>query len=107
MQQKHKIWSSTFVLCTNATWNFYKNGQKLLCTGAHKRILIHYALPTEILVSGFYYIQAFLNVIKSTHIFAMVEHTWAMAYLMYSIHDLSTGQIKTFGEWLWLDFVKA
>ena len=43
---------------------FYKYWTKTLCTGAHKRILIHYGLWTEFLVCEFQYIYTALNIIK-------------------------------------------
>ena len=43
---------------------FYKDRTKTLCTGAHKRILMHKGLWTKFLISEFSYIQYRLNTLK-------------------------------------------
>ena len=49
----------------------HKDWTKALCTGEHKRILIHYGLTTELLVNEFNYSQTALNIMKLTYTFAM------------------------------------
>ena len=70
-----------------------KIGQKLF-TGAPKRILIHYGLGTQFLVSEFECIQTALRIMKLTYNFAMVKNMQTIEYGMNNIHDLSTGQHK-------------
>ena len=52
----------------------YEDRAKILCTGAHKRILIYYGLWTKFILSEFSYIQNSINVMKFTYIFAMVKN---------------------------------
>ena len=50
---------------------FYKDRTKILCTGAHKRILIHYGLWTEFLV---FWIFVYLDWGKHNEIHMCVSH---------------------------------
>ena len=53
---------------------FYKDWRKTLCTGTHKRIVIHYGLWMEFLLSEFSYIEFRVNVMKFTCMFAIVKN---------------------------------
>ena len=54
--------------------SFYKDRRKSLFIGANNRILIHYGLWSEFLVSKFSYISIAVNKMKFTFIFVMVKN---------------------------------
>ena len=73
---------------------FHEDRTKILCTGAHKRILTHYGLWAEFHVIEFLRIQTSLNILKFTNISNMLKNMKTTEYGTSSIHNLSTGQHK-------------
>ena len=86
---------------------FYKDLTKTLCTDAQRRILIHYGLREEFLVSEFQYISSALNIMKQTYFLPMSKTCKLWNEQHY--HDLSTGQHKRIRmyECLWLEIVEV
>ena len=81
---------------------FLEDWTKTLCIGAHKRVLMHYGLWRQFLVSAFQCAQTALNIMKLTDRFSMLKNMQPLEYVLNNSPNLSTGHTKIIRMHVWL-----